>query len=104
MKVINKLPCVIPITILIFIVLTRVAIPVELSHDIIIIARHGSLENTPENTMIAFEKTADIGIRGIEVDVRKTRDGKLILMHDDTNDRTTDGRGYVKQLLYEENK
>ena len=84
--------------------LIRVAIPVEISHEIEIIARHGSLENTPENTTIAFEKTADIGIRGLEVDVRKTRDGQLILMNDDTIDRTTDGKGYVNQLSYEEIK
>jgi HEAT repeat protein/glycerophosphoryl diester phosphodiesterase len=82
----------------------RVAFPAELSHDIMIIARHGSLEDTPENTVAAFERTADIGIRGLEVDVRQTRDGKLILMHDDTIDRTTDGKGYVNQLTYEEIK
>ena len=104
MKVIYKLPYIIPIITLIFIVPVSVAIPVELSHDIVIIARHGSLEDTPENTIAAFEKTADIGIRGLEVDVRQTRDGKLILMHDDTIDRTTDGKGYVNQLPYEEIK
>ena len=104
MKAINKLPCIIPITLLIFIVLIRVAFPAELSHDIMIIARHGSLENTPENTIVAFERTADIGIRGLKVDVRKTRDGKLVLMHDATIDRTTDGKGYVSQLTYEEIK
>ncbi|MGR3293859.1 MAG: HEAT repeat domain-containing protein [Candidatus Scalindua sp.] len=69
-----------------------------------IIARHGTLENTPENTIVAFEKAADIGIRGLKVDVRKTRDGKLILMRDSTIDRTTDGKGYVNQLTYEEIK
>ena len=90
------------IILVILLVPTRVAIPVELSRDIVIIARHGSLENTPENTIAAFEQTADIGIRGLEVDVRKTSDGKLILMHDDTIDRTTDGKGYVNQLTYEE--
>ena len=104
MKVINKLPCIISITILIFIVLLKTAIPVEISREIIIIARHGALENTPENTMIAFEKTADIGIKGFEVDVRKTKDGRLVLMHDATIDRTTDGIGYVNQLTYEEIK
>lgn len=103
-KVINKLPCIILITLLIFIVPIRAAFPVELSRDIVIIARHGSLEHTPENTIAAFEKTADIGIRGLEVDVRQTRDGKLILMHDETIDRTTDGKGYVNQLIYEEIK
>jgi HEAT repeat protein/glycerophosphoryl diester phosphodiesterase len=104
MKVINKLACIIPITLLIFIVPIRAAFPVELSHDIMIIARHGTLENTPENTIVAFEKTADIGIRGLKVDVRKTRDGKLILMRDSTIDRTTDGKGHVNQLTYEEIK
>ena len=104
MQVINKLPCIIPITILIIILSISVAIPVELSHDIIIIARHGSLEDTPENTIAAFEKTADIGIRGLEVDVRETSDGKLILMRDYTIDRTTNGKGYVKHLTYEEIK
>ncbi len=104
MKVINKLTCIIPITILVFNVYVRVAIPVELSREIIIIARHGSLESTPENTIAAFEKTADIGIKGLEVDVRKTKDDKLILMHDATIDRTTDGIGYVNKLLYEEIK
>ena len=103
-KVIKKLPCIIPITLLIFIVPIKAAFPVELSHDIMVIARHGTLENTPENTIVAFETAADIGIRGLEVDVRKTRDGKLVLMRDATIDRTTDGKGYVNQLSYEEIK
>lgn len=100
----SKLPCIIFITLLIFIIPARVVIPIELSHDIIIIAQHGSLEDTPENTIVAFEKTADIGIKGLEVDVRETKDGKLILMYDDTIDRTTDGKGYINQLTYEEIK
>ena len=69
-----------------------------------IIARHGTLENTPENTIVAFERTANIGIRGLEVDIRETSDGKLVLMRDATIDRTTDGKGYVSQLTYEEIK
>ncbi|GAX60116.1 glycerophosphoryl diester phosphodiesterase [Candidatus Scalindua japonica] len=103
-KVVNKLPCIISITLLIFIISVEVAIPEELSRDIVIIARHGSLEDTPENTIAAFEKTADIGIRGLEIDVRRTRDGRLVLMHDATIDRTTDGIGYVSNLPYEEIK
>ncbi len=104
MNIIKKLPCIIFISILIFIVPVNIAMPVELSYDIVIIARHGSLEDTPENTIAAFEKTANIGIRGLEVDVRKTRDDKLVLIHDDTIDRTTNGKGYVNQLSYEEIK
>jgi len=103
-KVINKLPCIISITLLIFIVPIKVALPVEIAHDIMVIARHGTLENTPENTIVAFEKAADIGVRGLKVDVRQTKDGKLVLMNDATIDRTTDGKGYVNLLTYEEIK
>ena len=104
MKVINKLPCIISITLLIFIVPIKAALPVEIAHDIMVIAQHGTLENTPENTIVAFEKASDIGVRGLKVDVRATIDGKLVLMRDATIDRTTDGRGYVNQLTYEEIK
>ncbi len=103
-KVINKLSCIIPITLLIFIVPINIVFPEEVSHEIMIVAQHGTLENTPENTIVAFERTADIGIRGLKVDVRQTSDGKLVLMHDATIDRTTDGKGYVSQLPYEEIK
>ncbi len=67
-----------------------------------VIARHGSLEHTPENTFAAFEQALNIGVDGLEVDVRRTKDDRLILMHDDTIDRTTDGKGYVSKLLYDE--
>jgi len=67
-----------------------------------VIAQHGSLEYTPENTFAAFEQALNIGVDGLEVDVRKTKDDRLILMHDDTIDRTTDGKGYVNKLLYDE--
>ncbi len=78
------------------------AISKDVSQDIIIFARHGSLEHTPENTFAAFTEAINLGVGGLEVDVRKTRDGQLILMHDDSIDRTTDGKGYVDALLYDE--
>ena len=98
----NKLPCIISITILVFIIHLRTTIPAELSTNIMVIARHGSLEHTPENTFAAFEQALNIGVDGLEVDVRRTKDDRLILMHDDTIDRTTDGKGYVSKLLYDE--
>lgn len=103
-NIINKLPCIIYITLLILIAHLRVALPAELSHDIMVIARHGSLENTPENTFAAFERTSNIGVRGLEVDVRRTKDDQLVLIADDTISRTTNGKGYVNQLLYDEIK
>ncbi len=104
MNVINKLSCTISITILILIVHIRAALPAELSRNIMVVARHGSLENTPENTFAAFEQAANIGVRGLEVDVRRTKDDKLVLLNDDTIDRTTNGKGYVNQLTYDEIK
>jgi glycerophosphoryl diester phosphodiesterase len=49
----------------------------------------------PENSRIAFENTATLPIEQVEFDVHPTRDGKLVVIHDDTLDRTTDGRGPV---------
>ncbi len=100
----KKLYYIIPLILTIFILPSQAAFPIELSKDIIVMARHGSLEDTPENTFAAFERAINIGVGGLEIDVRKTRDNKLVLMHDDTIDRTTDGRGYVSLLLYEEIK
>lgn len=52
----------------------------------------------PENTMISFQKTYETGCFGIEMDVRVTADGDLIIMHDTTVDRTTDGTGAVASI------
>ena len=49
----------------------------------------------PENSRIAFENTAKLGVEQVEFDVHPTRDGKLVVIHDDTLDRTTDGTGPV---------
>lgn len=65
-------------------------------------AYQGILEDAPENTMAAFKKAVELGVNGLMVDVRMTKDKKFVLMHDDTVDRTTDGKGRVDQLLYDE--
>lgn len=101
---INKNSCIIFLLTLILVIHIRTGDSAELSKEIMVIARHGALEDTPENTFAAFENAADIGIRGLEVDIRSTKDGKLILMNDDRIDRTTDGKGYVNKLLYDEIK
>jgi len=49
----------------------------------------------PENSRIAFEQTAKLALEQVEFDVHPTRDGKLVVIHDDTLDRTTDGKGPV---------
>jgi len=49
----------------------------------------------PENSRTAFENTANMPVEQVEFDVHPTRDGKLVVIHDDTLDRTTDGKGPV---------
>ena len=67
-----------------------------------IFAHRGILEETPENTFAALHRIAELGIDGVLADIRRTKDGRLILMNDETIDRTTDGMGRVDQLLYSE--
>ncbi|MBP3040896.1 glycerophosphodiester phosphodiesterase [Bacillaceae bacterium Marseille-Q3522] len=50
----------------------------------------------PENTLLGYQKAIDAGADGLEIDVQMTKDGKIIVIHDEMLDRTTDGSGYVK--------
>lgn len=74
----------------------------DISPELIVVASCGVPGDAPENTFTAFERAIQLGANGIKVDVRKTKDGKLVLMQDPTIDRTTDGKGYVELLLYDE--
>ena len=56
----------------------------------------------PENTPIAINSAIDLGADMVEIDVRLTKDGVLVLMHEDRVDRTTSGTGFVKDLTWEE--
>ena len=64
--------------------------------------RGGALLGPPENTLPAIEKAIEVGADLIEVDIRQTSDGHLVLMHDETVDRTTNGRGRVDRLTLSE--
>jgi len=56
----------------------------------------------PENTLEAFRIAAEAGAGGLELDVHMTEDGKVVVIHDDTVDRTTDGSGAVRGMTLEE--
>lgn len=60
------------------------------------IAHRGFSGKYPENTMLAFRKALEAGCDGIELDVHLSRDGELVIIHDEDLDRTTDGSGWVK--------
>ncbi|MFQ5862102.1 MAG: HEAT repeat domain-containing protein [Candidatus Brocadiales bacterium] len=68
----------------------------------LIAANGGVLEEAPENTFYAFELAVEQGATILKVDVRKSKDGKLVIMRDETIDRTTNGKGLVGELLYDE--
>jgi glycerophosphoryl diester phosphodiesterase len=58
-------------------------------------AHRGGSALAPENTLVAFEKGISYGADALELDVHPTRDGEIVVFHDDTLDRTTDGSGRV---------
>ena len=64
----------------------------------LVIAHRGGAGLWPENTLYAFERAAELGADVIELDVRRAADGALVVMHDATLERTTDGRGRVDSL------
>src|SRR5262245_36006639 len=67
-----------------------------------IVAHRGAKNIAPENTIAAFDAAADIGANYVELDVRPTKDGEIILMHDRTVDRTTNGKGEVTDFTLAE--
>jgi glycerophosphoryl diester phosphodiesterase len=69
-----------------------------IQHKIAVIGHRGGKALAPENTLTAFRNAIRLGADYVEIDVRATRDGPLILMHDQTVDRTTDGSGAVRDL------
>jgi glycerophosphoryl diester phosphodiesterase len=72
------------------------------STQVVAISHRGEHLHHPENTMPAYRAALEAGADFIETDVRTTSDGKLVIMHDATVDRCTDGRGEVAAMTLEE--
>ena len=66
------------------------------------LAHRGYSAKYPENTMEAFIKAYEKGFDGVETDVHLTKDGVLVLIHDEKINRTSTGKGYVKDLTIQE--
>lgn len=60
-------------------------------------AHRGASIDAPENTLTAFSKALEFGAEGIELDCYRAKDGRIVVIHDDTLDRTTDATGPVKE-------
>ncbi len=58
----------------------------------------------PENTLPSFQKAIDMGADGIELDVQLTKDGEIVICHDEKIDRTSDGKGWLKDYTLQELK
>lgn len=86
---------------LLVILITATAAATRPPSGVWISAHRGAKTVAPENTIAAYEAAAKAGANYIEVDVRRTRDGKLVIMHDSTVDRTTNGHGAVADLTSE---
>src|ERR1700730_14240227 len=69
---------------------------------VLAIAHRGEHLQRPENTIPAFEEAIRVGADFIEVDVQTTADGKLVLSHDATVDRCTNGKGRVGEMTFEQ--
>ncbi len=72
------------------------------NNKIMICAHRGSHENAPENSLASVTEAINNNISMVELDVRQTQDGVLVLMHDATINRTTNGTGSVSSMTYQE--
>ncbi|MEH7331985.1 glycerophosphodiester phosphodiesterase family protein [Neobacillus drentensis] len=66
------------------------------------IGHRGAAGYCPENTFASFNKALELGVDFLEIDIQMTRDGELIIIHDPTVNRTTNGKGRVKDLTLKE--
>jgi len=72
------------------------------SKVVLICAHRGAHNDFPENSLASFKKAIELGIDIFELDIRATKDDSLVIMHDRSVDRTTDGHGDVASLTFEE--
>lgn len=79
----------------------RAPLPMTL-HKVTVIAHRGDHTQVPENTLAAYQHAIAAGVDYVEVDLRTTSDGRLMIMHDETVDRTTNGKGRLRDLTYQE--
>ncbi|ANU27385.1 glycerophosphodiester phosphodiesterase family protein [Planococcus versutus] len=69
-----------------------------------IYAHRGCSGTCPENTLAAFRAAAELPITGVEIDVHLTKDNEIVVIHDEKVNRTTNGRGYIKEMTLKEVK
>lgn len=68
----------------------------------LVMGHRGASGHAPENTMASFKKAVEMGVEAVELDVHLTADNRLVVMHDETVDRTTNGKGEIAKLTLAE--
>ena len=68
----------------------------------VVYAHRGASAYAPENTKVAFEKATELKANGIELDLQKTKDGKIVIFHDDYIDKKSNGTGKIEEYTYQE--
>jgi glycerophosphoryl diester phosphodiesterase len=71
---------------------------------VIVVSHRGDWRYAPENSLAAVQRCIDLGVDIVEIDVRLTKDGHLVAMHDLTVDRTTNGKGKLSEMTLDEIK
>ena len=69
--------------------------------SVIVASHRGDWRNFPENSLAAIDNAINMGVDIVELDVQRTKDGTLILMHDPTLDRTTTGKGKIAEVTWD---
>lgn len=69
-----------------------------------ILGHRGAMAYEPENTLRSIKKAIDLGVDGVEIDVRRCKSEEIVVFHDEKVDRTTNGKGFVKDLYLSELK
>lgn len=72
--------------------------------SVIVVAHRGDWRNFPENSLEAIDHAIEMGVDVVEIDIQRTKDSVLIVMHDQTLDRTTTGKGKISETNYEDIK
>lgn len=72
------------------------------SKELLVVSHRADWRNAPENSLQAIQNCIEMGVDMVEIDLKKTKDGQLILMHDKTIDRTTTGKGKPGDYTLEE--
>src|SRR5262247_826875 len=87
---------------LVFLCLTILLSDWAVAADPKIVAHRGAALESPENTLPAIDRAIALGAAVVEIDLRYSADGEVVLMHDETVDRTTHGTGLVSRITLAE--